>query len=249
MFKPIKSLSDMKPTQYLTWFTLAFQAGIINSGGFLACHRFVTHTTGFATHFAVEANQGALSSAFSMLTVPIFFLAGSILAGYFIDRPVSFEKRPRYEIILLIMTFIMALISLLGIFGEFGQFGEPYVLGRDFFLLTLLCFTSGLQNALTTRATDAVIRTTHLTGITTDLGIGIARVIWGNKKNAQDLKKVSLANQIRMILIASFAGGSLIGAFVFIHFEYGGFLIPAFISGILGSIGFYKYSKHLNFQI
>ena len=58
------------------WFTLAFQAGWINAGGFLACHRFVSHVTGFATQFGVDIAEFRWTDATGMLTVPLFFFNG-----------------------------------------------------------------------------------------------------------------------------------------------------------------------------
>ena len=40
---------------YLDWFLLAFLGGHVNAGGYLACHRFVSHVTGFATLAGVVA--------------------------------------------------------------------------------------------------------------------------------------------------------------------------------------------------
>jgi uncharacterized membrane protein YoaK (UPF0700 family) len=60
-------------------------AGTINSGGFLACGRWVTHVTGFATFFGIDLVTGEYKLALSMLIVPMFFLLGSFVSGYLID--------------------------------------------------------------------------------------------------------------------------------------------------------------------
>ena len=62
--------------------------------------------------------------------------------------------------------------------GWFGEFGEPLRLKRDYLLLALLCTASGLQNAVVSSLSGSIIRTTHLTGTTTDLGIGLIRVLY-----------------------------------------------------------------------
>ena len=67
------------------WLLLAFMAGTINSGGFLACGRWVTHVTGFATFFGIDLVTGEYKLALSMLIVPMFFLLGSFVSGYLID--------------------------------------------------------------------------------------------------------------------------------------------------------------------
>lgn len=68
-----ESISHYTPANVSIWMSMAFQAGILNIGGFMACHRFVSHITGFATFFGHEINQADNSHAFGMLAVPLFF--------------------------------------------------------------------------------------------------------------------------------------------------------------------------------
>jgi uncharacterized membrane protein YoaK (UPF0700 family) len=243
MFKPIQSLAELSPGKQFTWYILAAQAGFINAGGFLACHRFVTHTTGFATFFGVEFAQKNYHTAFNMLAVPIFFLLGTITSAFFIDRNKILQRRPQYEFVLALMSGILLLVSWLGVRGSLGVFGEPLVHSRDFALLALLCLCSGLQNALTTTATSAVVRTTHLTGMTTDLGLGISRVIWGRSQELKQVLIESAANKIRMALIASFLLGSVLGAAIFMQHQFFGFFLPFAISLILTIIAFMNLKK------
>ncbi len=95
--------------------------------------------------------------------------------------------------------------------------------------MALLCGASGLQNAALTSATGATIRTTHLTGITTDIGIGLIRAASlksGDKRKETEAK----ANWLRVGTVISFGAGSGIGAFLFVRTGYMGFLLPAAIA-------------------
>ncbi len=240
MFKPVRSLAELNLGRQITWYLLAFQAGYINAGGFLACHRFVTHTTGFATFFGVEFAQGNYQTALNMLAVPIFFLLGTIASAFFIDRQKAHHKRPQFTIVLLIMSLLLLSVSLLGAQGSFGVFGEAFENSRDFSLLAILCLASGLQNALTTTATGAIVRTTHLTGMTTDLGLGIARVIWGNKAEREQIHQESAANKIRMGILGGFVAGSVSGAIIFLKIQYFGFFAPAALSSVLTMTAFFN---------
>ncbi len=220
---------------------LSFQAGWINTGGFLACHRFVTHTTGFATMFGVELASKNLVTAAGMLSVPLFFLCGSMISAFFIDRnlhlPMREQRRPvdgrgpDFSSVFFLMSLTLVFICIAGILGEFGKFGEPLALTRDYILLSLLCLTSGLQNALVTTAYGGVVRTTHLTGLTTDLGIGIVRVLFPQSEVSKVNEKK--ANTLRMLIILHFILGSTGAGFLFMNIEYGGFLIPLGISASL----------------
>jgi uncharacterized membrane protein YoaK (UPF0700 family) len=94
-----------------------------------------------------------------------------------------------------------------------------------------LCFTSGLQNALITTSSGAVIRTTHLTGLTTDLGIGLAKNLAKRLDSKGSVNQNDLVNnKIRAGIILCFILGSSVGAFAFLSYEYWGFLLPAAIS-------------------
>lgn len=237
MFHGSSSLTAFQRRNILVWFTLAFQAGVLNVGGFLACHRFVTHITGFATHFGDEAALSYWNSAFGMLTVPAFFLLGCMISGFFIDLRQLRDRAPLYEYSFGLIGFLMLLVAIGGHNKIFGDFGEPLLLARDYTLLAILCLCAGLQNATITSASGAVVRTTHLTGITTDLGIGLTRVLT-KKKGDYVRRHEAKANIMRAGLIFFFVLGSYLGALLFMKIEYKGFLIPALISTALSILSF-----------
>lgn len=79
----------------IDWFLLAFLAGNVNAGGYLACHRFVSHVTGFATLAGVDAATGSWGDAFGILSVPLFFLLGVVVSAYHVERRISEGKGAR----------------------------------------------------------------------------------------------------------------------------------------------------------
>lgn len=222
------SLAQYNTRNLAIWSALAFQAGCINVGGFLGCHRFVSHITGLATHFGAEAGQGHWRAAFGMFTVPSFFLAGSMISAILIDRNIAQKKPGNYPAAFVSIAIILTLVALCGQFGVFGQFGTPLSLATDFSLLSLLCLASGLQNATVTSASGAVIRTTHLTGMVTDLGIGIIRVLlpYQHESRPQENKR----NLMRISIIGSFVIGAFVATIFFVHGQYMGFALPALTS-------------------
>lgn len=80
----------------------------------------------------------------------------------------------------------------------------------------------GLQNALATTYSDAVIRTTHVTGIFTDLGIMLGRLIKGE---ALDRRKAKLF----LIIIMAFIFGGTLGTFLYAEYEFMALMLPAAI--------------------
>lgn len=229
-----ESISQYTRGNVIIWMSMAFQAGILNIGGFLAVHRFVSHVTGFATFFGYEINQTDHKHAFGMLVVPLFFLLGCMLSAQLVDIRLQLHKRPKYYITFGLIFFLLCLVFGLGLLGYFGKFGEPLNLVRDYILLILLCLVCGIQNGTITTVSKSVIRTTHLTGITTDLGIGIIRFLNRNKfesviENESELK----ANLMRAGIILFFVLGSVFGGYAFSQFGYLGFCAPVLTSGLL----------------
>lgn len=219
--------SKINSKSHLIWSSLAFQAGLINAGAFLACHRFVTHTTGFATHFGTDLAMFKFNEALSMLFVPLFFLFGCMISAFYVDKEIHFSRKPKYHIVFFLMCFFLALVLSLGSLGVFGVFGSQLSIEAEFLLIALLGITSGLQNAAISTASHSQIRTTHLTGVTTDLGIGLFKNIFLKNKNEQP------KNNIRLIIIFSFILGSAVGAFLFLHFQYFGFILPLLLTLVL----------------
>jgi uncharacterized membrane protein YoaK (UPF0700 family) len=131
-----------------------------------------------------------------------------------------------------LVAFFLFLATAGGQLHWFGAFGAPLKLKSDYLLLALLCSASGIQNALITSVSGGVVRTTHLTGITTDLGLGLVRTLYQTGEE-QRLRKEKQFNRLRVGTLFSFVAGSLIGAMAFLSFEYLGFLLPAMLASYM----------------
>lgn len=223
------------------WSVLAFQAGWINAGGFLASHRFVSHVTGFATQFGYDVALSKWKDAFGMLTVPLFFLGGAMMAAYYVDRPLNQNKKGQFHILLLLIGIFLAAVTVLGVSGVFGAFGQELDIYRSYLMIALLCLSSGMQNAGTTTASNGFVRTTHLTGITTDLGIGLVRNMQSHDE--QKRSRESSRNQVRMLVVLFFAAGSVISSVIFIEHGFIGFIVPSCISFVLYMVAKKEYEK------
>lgn len=213
----------------IDWFLLAFLAGAVNTGGWMGCHRFVSHVTGFATLAGVDAAQGAWRDALGILSVPIYFLMGVMVSAVLVDHRISLGKKPKYSLVMGIITLLLAVICIGGKLGYFGEFGVISSVQDDYLLLVLLCTSSGLQNAALSTATGATVRTTHLTGITTDLGIGLVRVASLGMRSSRVAAEID-AIWARIGSIFSFMIGSGIAAVLYLKIGYLGFVLPAGIA-------------------
>jgi len=211
------------------WFLLAFNGGVINAGGFLATGRFVSHVTGFATLFGVDIANHKFDIAFGALTVPLFFLSGAFIAGFMIDRPIYQKKVPHFDWVMGLSAFCLFLAAIAGENNLFEVFGDQNHFKKIYILLALLCMASGLQNGAITSSSGSTIRTTHLTGLTTDLGLGLARLTTYRTEDRK-LKKETRANWLRAGSMFFFAIGSTVGAALFLKIGYLGFIFPALIA-------------------
>src|SRR5690606_35647324 len=127
-----------------------FQAGFLNIGGFMACHRMVSRVTGFATFFGYEVSQSRYWDALGMLRVPIFFLLGAMVSAILVDIDLNSEETPKYYASFGLIFFLNGSVLPGGLLGGFGDFGESVEGLRDYVLIALLCFICGLQNAMVT---------------------------------------------------------------------------------------------------
>lgn len=221
--------SDFSQKVAFHWFMLSFLSGSVNAGGFLSCQRFVTHTTGFATLAGIDFAQGQWQKGLSMVTVPAFFLAGVIIAAWLTVGRRHRGKSPSYALVMALESILLFAATLAGMFHTFGEFGTAFQIGPEFVLIALLCLASGLQNAAITSSSGATVRTTHLTGLTTDLGIGTVEMIL--KRNDPHLfRDLFKKNSMRMGTIFSFFLGSAVGASLFLTYGYAGFLLPSLMA-------------------
>lgn len=223
------------------WSFLAFQAGFINSIGFLACHRFVSHVTGFGSQVGITIGSGNYVLALEMLSAPLAFVLGAWVNGVLTVARHSRGLNPRYDMVTLIIPLALFLLTIAGVQDLFGPFGEPLLLFRDFVFLCSLSFICGLQNACFATLTKGQIRTTHLTGISTDFGTDLSLIINGGM-GEEERKLARKRNFMRVMTFVSFSMGALISALVDSRLEYWALLLPTMTSSLVSTIFFwFKY--------
>lgn len=212
------------------WLLLSFLAGSVNSGGLLACGKFVSHMTGFYTLFGQSAAQSSWDSALGLFSIPLYFIAGVIISALLVEHPARRGKEPHYVLVMMLVSACLALAAVLGSLGWFGEFGDTH-LKTGYLLIALLCMASGLQNAAVSAASKHSVRTTHMTGNTTDLGIGIVRTWFlRNVQHKDEFIDEVRAVWLRAGILSSFALGSAVGALMFIRWHYQAFFLPAIIA-------------------
>ena len=189
-------------------FGLAFVAGAINAGGFLAVQQYTSHMTGIVSAMADNLALGAYDLVLVGAGGLLSFLAGAVCSTVMVHAARRRQLNSEYAFPLLLEALL-----LLG----FGVLGARLAEMRGLFVpvtVMLLCFIMGLQNAVITKLSGAVIRTTHITGVVTDIGIGIGRLLC----RSEQFNRLHLSTLIRLAL-AFFVGG-VVGALGFNQVGY-----------------------------
>jgi uncharacterized membrane protein YoaK (UPF0700 family) len=183
--------------------------------------------TGVVSSMADNLAVGDLATALAALAMMLSFLGGAFACTTLISFGQRHRMRSRYALTLAAEAALMLV---------FGFMGNRLEQQTEFTLPTtvvLLCFIMGMHNAVTSIISGAAVRTTHLTGTVTDIGIELSRLAYVNVHNKRgrarilaDRKKLTLL----LLILAAFLGGGVVGALGFKHI---GFKLTVPLAGFL----------------
>jgi uncharacterized membrane protein YoaK (UPF0700 family) len=193
---------------------LACVAGMVNVVGYLGFeHQAVTHLSGTTSLLGAAIAAGDTRAILHLLGVAVAFTLGAALSGMIIqDNTLRLGRR--YGVVLTIESVLL--------FVAIFLFKQQQIAGA--LLAAMAC---GLQNAMATTFSGSVVRTTHLSGMFTDLGIGLGHFVRGM---ALPTRRLALS----ALIISSFFTGSVIGAWLFRHLGYDALAVPATLTGLTG---------------
>jgi Predicted membrane protein len=204
---------------------LACIAGMVNAIGYLSySHQAVTHLTGTTSLLGIALQRRAFAEAAHLGGVMFAFFLGATLSG-FITRRQTLKLGRRYGIALGIEGVFLALAALC--------MRQQMPAGAYF-----ATFACGLQNAMASTYSGAILRTTHISGIVTDLGSALGHALRGMKIDGPRMRLYGL-------LLASFFLGGILGAAVFAVAGTDALLYPAGLVLVvaLGYTGYAHYAR------
>lgn len=199
---------------------LSCVAGIVNITGVLKLNTLTTNVTGHFAFFSEEFVLKNYSLALTYLLYILFFLLGAFTSSLSMEW--SSKYRPQLSYVIPILTEILLLFTI-GISDVLTQdrVSSPIILSFG------LLFSMGLQNALVTRISQSVVRTTHLTGLFTDLGIALSQLFfYKDRLEKQQLKRNIF---LKLIIICCFFSGGIVGGFLYPYFELKTLLFPVML--------------------
>lgn len=214
-------------------FILAFVAGATNAGGFLAVHQYTSHMTGIVSAMADQVALGSHGLLLAGLGAVLSFLAGAACCAVMVNYARRRKLHSEYALPLLLEAALLLLFGLLG--ARLAQIDGLFMPVT----VMLLCFIMGLQNAVITKLSNAEIRTTHITGIITDIGIEMGKMSYWNRTPAEKIPRVEADRErlrVLSLLVAFFFVGGVLGAFGFKYLGYAATIPLALILVTLASV-------------
>ncbi len=199
---------------------LAFVAGIVNAVGFLGIHhQGITHLTGTTTLLGTALASGDLAAAGHFAMLIGAFVAGCVVSGMIV-KDATLQLGRRYGVVLALEALLLLVaVPLLTAGHDAGGY-----------LASAAC---GLQNAMASTYSGAVLRTTHFSGTLTDLGIFLGHWLRGIPVDARRVR-------LLLSLVLSFATGAVVGGWLFLALSYRALYVPAAMTGIAG-VGYAIY--------
>ena len=185
---------------------LSFVAGIVNVTGVLSVQTLTTNITGHFAYFAEEIMKRDYAAAITFFVFTIFFLLGAFTSN-FLAELIS-RKHPNLSHVIPISLEMIILISV-GIFG--AQSALSSIEGK--WIAFAMLFAMGIQNSLVTKISQSTVRTTHLTGLFTDLGIELSQLFF--YKKPEENKKLKTSIYLRLSIIIFFFLGCILGGFLY----------------------------------
>jgi uncharacterized membrane protein YoaK (UPF0700 family) len=198
---------------------LAFVAGAVNAGGFLAVQRYTSHMTGIVSGIADDLVLGQMALAMAGASSLLAFLLGAAVTALLVNWGRRRRLHGEFALPLMLEAVLLLVFGLLG--ANLDRVVDVFVPST----VLLLCFLMGLQNAIVTKISQAEVRTTHMTGVITDLGIELGRLVYWNRSPHANEQHYVRANRDKMaihagILTLFFVGG-LVGALSFKRLGFG----------------------------
>ncbi|MGN6788352.1 MAG: YoaK family protein [Rhodanobacteraceae bacterium] len=207
------------------WFggiVLAFIAGMINAVGFLGFrHQAVTHMTGTTSLVGIAAVAGDMASLLHFGATLLAFVAGCAISGFIIGNS-TLKLGRRYGVALTLESAMLFLaVPLLQRHSDAG--------------LWLAAAASGLQNAMAATYSGAVVRTSHVSGIVTDLGTFLGQRLRGEGADGRRVR-------LYLALFMAFLAGGFAAALTYSWCQERTLLAPAILTGFTG-VAYFAYRR------
>ena len=192
---------------------LSFVAGIVNVVGFLFLSRLTTNVTGHFAFFIHDMSIAEFWKGTIYLCYIISFLCGSFTSGWLIEDANYHRRQNKYFRPTLLECLVLGLVISYNTLWE--QFPHEIT-------TFMLLYAMGLQNSFVTKISNATVRTTHLTGLFTDLGIELSQLFYIRRNNyLQQEKNIKNSIKLRLFIVVFFFLGGFFAGFSYVELSLG----------------------------
>tara|TARA_R110002051_G_scaffold1700_3_gene9624 strand:+ start:12995 stop:13735 length:741 start_codon:yes stop_codon:yes gene_type:complete len=208
----------------------AFSAGMVNVASVIIFFAFTSNVTG---HYAILAEEIAKQNWYEAAVVFgwIFaFFIGNFMSNIII---IHSKKNSYQSHAIPLVVEILCLLSV----GFYGQYVYTETLTETEIMIAIMLFAMGIQNGLTASISNFAVKTTHLTGLTTDLGILLAMF---TKKEFRENEKMKGKARLLLVIVSSYLTGGIFAGVVYLNIQFMVFIVACFVIGL---IILYEYSK------
>ncbi|MDI1229446.1 MAG: YoaK family protein [bacterium] len=189
--------------------SLAGIAGALNAAAFYAAGFFSANMTGNLSILSDHIALGNGQEATFYLSVILAFISGACAATFLLNAGMRRQYPGRYALAILVEGCLLLCLG-----GVINFSAQPQ---RITFFVFGIAFLMGLQNAVSTHISDARVRTTHISGIATDIGIAMATLIDSmmHKGTVGEISLIKTKLWLHAITIFSFFIGGILGVLLF----------------------------------
>lgn len=203
-------------------YMLVLQAGALNAVGFMALGIYTSHMSGMVADLANHAMHADLGLVVTGLLAIASFVLGTMTTTVLFTWAKIRRLASRYANVLVIEGILILIVGILA--------RDMHLIRQEIYVVPILCFSMGLQNALITKIRDFPVRTTHVTGMLTDLGVEIGKWFYGLRRRPENQVRMDTEKaRILALLIALFMVGGVVGIAGFWLFDYRVLMIGALL--------------------
>lgn len=186
-------------------FILAAVAGSLNAAAFHAVGFFSANMTGNVSTLSSLIAMGQWLHGLGYLFVIATFIVGAGVSALAIDMGLRKGMATIYAWVALAEAAMLVLLAFVRLGMDPAQGVPILILG--------LSFLMGLQNAIVTHISQARVRTTHVSGMATDIGIGLASLFALPRDTAGKEERAAVLVKLRLHAgtIACFLLGGALG--------------------------------------
>lgn len=203
----------------------ALAAGITNAAGMIAFLAFTANITGHVANLAKHVVQQNFREILVFLIWLLLFFTGAFLSSFIVRSYRHTSNYRAHSIPIIIEVVVLVFVAIYG-----HNFYKETLFEREI-VIGAIIFSMGLQNGLVSTVSGGLIKTSHLTGLFTDLGGDVAEWLHPTSEKATAVKHKIY---IRLSILGFYLGGALLGGFMFDFFDFATFyLVPAVLLVVL----------------